>query len=115
MRAWVDAELRSADVAQATIDDATLALTELVSNGLTASPAGGHAVDVTVEVVGDEIVLSVRNRRGGAPLRDVESWGPADPTSENGRGLHIVRSIMGRVEVRNDDDWTTVVCALDAD
>jgi serine/threonine-protein kinase RsbW len=82
-----------------------LAFEELVVNvirhGYADRGTGGHPIDVTVCVRGEEIVLTVEDE--GPPFNPLQAPDPARPTAIEdarigGLGLHLVRKTAKRME-----------------
>lgn len=102
--AWLDD--RSIRVDQS---DVTLALSELCSNAVEASP--GEPYLVRGRTTGDRLVVQVANRsEAGPPPRS--DWTPQDVLVARGRGLSIVEMLSDDVEVQIADGFVSVTAAF---
>ncbi|GAA3785839.1 ATP-binding protein [Streptomyces chiangmaiensis] len=89
------------------VDDATLIVSELVTNAILHS--GGHQVTLSMAVRDGWLRISVHDQMPGGPTVRT-----ADGDAERGRGLFLVESIA---DARGggwgtDDDGATTWCAL---
>lgn len=80
---------------------AALAVSELASNAVQASP--GEDYQVTVEEITDapEFVIGVTNSTSAEAIPPREDWGPQDVLAPRGRGLAIVESVSDSVQIEN--------------
>jgi serine/threonine-protein kinase RsbW len=106
-RGMVRGAARSLGLDDERVDDAALAVSELVTNALEHGGGGDVVVGVTVGLRSLELtVLSATSRTLPAlPLM------PGDATSPRGRGLGIVEMVTDglSIEVRSGNPGTTVV------
>jgi anti-sigma regulatory factor (Ser/Thr protein kinase) len=104
-------ELRAHGMPEPEVCDATLVLSELMSNAIRhARPLPGAQVQVTWTLNGGTLELAVSD--GGGPTRP-RSIRPS-PSSLGGRGLSIVDHLSSRWGVRDDSLGTTVWAVLPA-
>ena len=101
MARWLDALSLPDEV----VDDMALAVTELVTNAVEASPDGGEVV-VRATYHPPDLCLEVVDEGPGFHLHDP----PENPGAEaiRGRGLPIVRALVDLVEVERDGRRTKV-------
>jgi anti-sigma regulatory factor (Ser/Thr protein kinase) len=109
-RQRLTADLDAAGVVQATVGDAALVVSELLSNAIRhARPLPGTSVQVAWAVGNGAVELAVSD--GGAPTRPY----PAHSVSAlGGRGLDIVEYLARTWGVRTDPDGLTVWAVLPA-
>jgi anti-sigma regulatory factor (Ser/Thr protein kinase) len=104
-------DLRAHGMAEPVICDATLVLSELMSNAIRhARPLPGAQVQVTWTLNDGTLELAVSD--GGGPTRP-RSARPS-PSSLGGRGLIIVDQLSSRWGVRDEGPGTTVWAVLPA-
>ncbi len=103
------ADLRAHGVREAAVCDATLVLSELVSNAIRhARPLPGGQVRVSWTLAGGTLELAVSD--GGGPTRP--QGARHSVSSLGGRGLSIVDQLSRRWGVRSDDMGSTVWAVL---
>jgi anti-sigma regulatory factor (Ser/Thr protein kinase) len=90
--------------------DLELAVSELVTNAVEYGL--DVPVTVTVAVMPDAIVVSVRSARTSSAIADPSTWAGPLPAMRTGRGLAIVRSVSDDVTVAADDSSVTVHCTF---
>ena len=96
LRAW----LARADATASEAGDVLIAVGEACANAIEhAGAAPGTTIDVRGQLVGREVVLSVRDR--GA-------WRPPEPHPERGHGLRLMRVLMDRIDIARSDDGTRI-------
>jgi anti-sigma regulatory factor (Ser/Thr protein kinase) len=106
-------DLKDAGVVQSPVDDASLVLSELISNALRhATPlsdgtAPGGTVKVSWDLDSESVVVAVSDGGGQSVPRVHESTG----SSLGGRGLGIVARLSRRWGVRTGDGGETTVWA----
>jgi anti-sigma regulatory factor (Ser/Thr protein kinase) len=106
------ADLRSHGVAEPAICDATLVLSELMSNAVRhARPPPRTQIQVAWTLSDGTLQLAVSD--GGGPTRP-RTERPPSVSSLGGRGLGIVNRLSRRWGVRSDELGTTVWAALTA-
>jgi serine/threonine-protein kinase RsbW len=99
------------------VDDRTvfvirLAVEELFTNMVKYNPGGGPAIGITAVLDGGSITVSMEDR-GGKPF-DLAAANspdldlPMDERPVGGLGLHLVRSLVDRMEYSHTDDHTTI-------
>ncbi|GAC1534030.1 MAG: hypothetical protein NVS3B12_14240 [Acidimicrobiales bacterium] len=89
-----------------TIGDATLVVSELVTNGVVHAPASNIHLDARTGDAG--IVISVTTRL--PPLGALT--GPSAEPDEHGRGLGIVSAIVDNVTISDERGHHRVLCVL---
>jgi anti-sigma regulatory factor (Ser/Thr protein kinase) len=99
--------LAELDVPRSTIDDMALAITELVTNAVEASPSASAPILVHATHSGRELCIEVIDEGHGFSLAETTSR--PGPSSIRGRGLPIVRALVDLVEVDRTDGRTRVV------
>lgn len=107
-RDFVQRVLRDDAVDEATLDDVTLAVSELVTNAVVHG-AGGP-VTVRIETGQDEVVFCVRST--GGPLPDPATWTSPGTSGRTGRGLAIVRAVADTVAVEADGLIVELRCSF---
>lgn len=100
------------DFDQDVVDKAVLAVNEMTTNAVEASPGADYQVVVAVD--GDDLILKVRNRAPSTEIPDSDDWGPNGILAGRGRGLAIVGAIAESVEVVEGADWVEVTARLSA-
>jgi anti-sigma regulatory factor (Ser/Thr protein kinase) len=111
-RQQLGADLRGHGVAEPAICDATLVLSELMSNAVRhARPMAGAQIRVAWMLSDGTLELAVSD--GGGPTQP-RTERPTSASSPGGRGLGIVDHLSRRWGVRRDDLGTTVWAALPA-
>ena len=104
------AELRTRGVAEPAICDATIVLSELMSNAVRhARPLPGAQIQVAWTL--DDGTLDLAVSDGGGPTQP-RTERPASVSSLGGRGLGIVNHMSRRWGVRSDDHGATVWAVL---
>lgn len=104
------AELRTRGVAEPAICDATIVLSELMSNAVRhARPLPGAQIQVAWTLDDGTLELAVSD--GGGPTQP-RTERPASVSSLGGRGLGIVNHMSRRWGVRSDDHGATVWAVL---
>lgn len=102
-------ELRAVGVFDEIADDATVVISELISNALRhARPLPSGDIRVSWSSDADLIHLAVRD--GGATTEPRRAR--ATPSSLGGRGLGIVEALADGWGVRHEDEGTTVWATL---
>lgn len=102
------AALEGADVGESVVYDATLVLSELVSNAVQhGRPLRGGSIEVGWSLDDDRLVLDVRDGGQGDPHAM-----PHDPEADRGRGLVIVGEICRDWHVEHAPVGTRVVAEL---
>jgi anti-sigma regulatory factor (Ser/Thr protein kinase) len=107
-RDFVRMVLRDDAVDEATIDDVTLAVSELVTNAV--GHGAGGPVTVRIETAPDEVVCVVRS--GGGPLPDPATWTSPGASGLTGRGLAIVRAVADTVVAEADGLVVVLRCSF---
>lgn len=102
--AWLDE--RSVGVDRT---DVTLALSELCSNAIEASP--GEPYLVRGHTTRDRLVVAVANR-SAATLPSRCDWTPRDVLVARGRGLSIVEMVSDDVEVQASEGFVKVTAVF---
>jgi len=92
---------------KATVDDMALAITELVTNAVEASPTASAPILVHATYIGQNLCIEVIDEGHGFTMDD--SAARPGPKSIRGRGLPIVRALVDAVEVDRSDGRTRVV------
>ena len=111
-RHQLGADLHTHSVADPAICDATLVLSELMSNAVRhARPLPGTQLRVAWTLSDGTLELAVSD--GGGPTRP-RSGRPSSVCSPGGRGLGIVDHLSRRWGVRSGDQGTTVWAVLTA-
>jgi serine/threonine-protein kinase RsbW len=99
---FLESILREAGVAEETIADVAIAVTEIVNNAIDHGNAGDPAkmVRMSVAIAADELQIEVTDEGGG-----FDPEGVADPLAQEnllreiGRGIFIVRHLMDTIEI----------------
>ncbi len=99
---FLESILREVGVAEETIADVAIAVTEIVNNAIDHGNAGNPAkmVRMSVAIATDELQIEVTDEGGG-----FDPEGVADPLAQEnllrevGRGIFIVRHLMDTVEI----------------
>lgn len=78
--------LRGNGVAPTVVDDSILVLSEMLSNALRHAHPLGEGLEVSWEVQGDDVRISVTDGGGAAP----PAMGAPTHASQSGRGLRII-------------------------
>lgn len=105
---WLEATLRAAGVAAAVVGELRLIAEESVSNVIRHGYADSarHAIEVTVEIGGGEILLELRD--DGLPFNPlaVPAPGPRAPSTERagGWGVHLLQRLVDRADYRREGD-----------
>ncbi|MFB4316508.1 ATP-binding protein [Actinomadura sp. 21ATH] len=108
-RRRLSADLAASGVFEGIVDDASVIVSELLSNALRhARPLPSGQIRLTWNRVGDRLELAVSD--GGAMTEPRR--GPGTLSSLGGRGLGIVEALAEGWGVRHDDDATTTVWAV---
>lgn len=105
-RDFVRGVLRDDAVDEQTVDDVTLAVSELVTNAVVHGSGG--PVSVRIETASDEVVCVVGST--GGPLPDPATWRSPGARGRTGRGLAIVRAVADSVEVEGDGSVVVLSC-----
>jgi anti-sigma regulatory factor (Ser/Thr protein kinase) len=105
-RDFIRAVLRDVAVDGTTIDDVTLAASELVTNAV--AHGSGGPITVRIETAPDEVVCVVRST--GGPVPDPAMWKAPGASAPSGRGLVIVRALADTVGVDVDGPVVMVRC-----
>jgi anti-sigma regulatory factor (Ser/Thr protein kinase) len=109
-RHQLSADLRGHDVAEPAVCDATLVLSELMSNAVRhARPLPGAQIQVAWTLSDGTVELTVSD--GGGPTQP-RTERPPSVSSLGGRGLGIVDPLSRRWGVHSDDLGTTVWAVL---
>lgn len=104
LRDW----LREVAVPGEVVDDLCLAVTELVTNAVEASPTSAAEVSIQAVYADPDIYLEVVDHGGGFSLSS-GSFDEPGPQSIRGRGLPIVQALVDLVAVERRDGTTKVV------
>lgn len=108
-RRRLGAELRAHGIPEASVGDAILVLSELLSNAIRhAHPLPGGQVRVSWSVRSGTVEIAVSD--GGSPTRPHQLRQPV--SALGGRGLAIVEHVSRRWGVRGDDEEMTVWAVL---
>jgi len=105
---WLEAALRAAGVAAALVGELRLIAEEGLSNVIRHGYADSarHAIEVTLEIGEDEILLVLRD--DGRPFNPlgVPLSGPHDPIADRagGWGIHLLQSLVDRADYRREGD-----------
>jgi anti-sigma regulatory factor (Ser/Thr protein kinase) len=104
-------DLRAHGVRETAVADATLVLSELMSNAIRhARPLPGAQVRVGWKLTGRSLEIEVTD--GGGPTQPYPVRTP--PSAVGGRGLSIVGQLSRRWGVRSGEEGTTVWAVLSA-
>jgi anti-sigma regulatory factor (Ser/Thr protein kinase) len=95
------------EMSRTVVDDMALAITELVTNAVEASPTASAPILVHATYIGQDLCIEVIDEGQGFTLDDSEAR--PSPKSIRGRGLPIVRALVDAVEVDRSDGRTRVV------
>ncbi|WP_195210391.1 ATP-binding protein [Actinomarinicola tropica] len=90
------------------IDDLCLAITELVTNAIEASPTSAAEVSIQAVYSEPDIYLEVVDHGNGFSL-DSDTFDEPGPQSIRGRGLPIVQALVDLVAVERRNGTTKVV------
>lgn len=101
-----------AGFAESTVDDISIALTELVNNAIHHANKDNPYKKVTVvfTVGKDKLTISVRDEGNGFSPKNVGN--PLEPNnimSDSGRGLYLVEALMDDVEFKISKTGTEVI------
>lgn len=107
-RDFIRGVLRGDAVDEETIDDVTLAVSELVTNAV--RHGSGGSVAVRIETTPEEVVCVVRST--GGPLPDPATWTSAGVNGPTGRGLAIVRALADDVVAEVDGPFVELRCSF---
>ena len=100
--------MQSDAVDQATIDDVTLAVSELVTNAV--GHGSGGPITVAIETAPAEVVCVVEST--GGPLPDPATWMSPGISGPSGRGLVIVRAIAQSVVADGNGPVVSLRCTF---
>jgi anti-sigma regulatory factor (Ser/Thr protein kinase) len=99
LASWLDRQ----DVARASRDAVVLATHEAVVNAL-EHRRGDTEIPISAKIENRLVTVVVQN---------TGRWGePHSPDEERGRGIAMIKALMTRTQIRNDDDQTTAVMQL---
>jgi serine/threonine-protein kinase RsbW len=104
-RQLVDAELRHSGVDGEVVDRMVLASAEACNNAILHSSSTSY--DVTVDVDGDQAVVTVSDSGSGFDVPDVIEMPAPDAVSR--RGLALMRALVDEVDVTSGHSGTIVV------
>lgn len=107
-RDFTRAVLRGDAVDEATIDDVTLAVSELVTNAV--GHGSGGPVTVRIKSAPSEVVCVVRSTGGSLP--DPATWTSRGVSGRTGRGLAIVRALADAVVAEVDGGVVVLRCSF---
>ena len=101
--------LRELHVPRPVVDDLALAVTELVTNAVEASPSPASEVKIEAGYTEPDLYVEVCDEGDGFTLdRDRIAHGPASH-SIRGRGLPIVQALVDLVSVERHEGCTKVI------
>ena len=107
-RDFIRVVLRDEAVDEATVDDVTLAVSELVTNAV--GHGSGGPVTVRIETAPDEVVCVVRS--SGGTVTDPTTWRSPGVSGRTGRGLAIVRALADAVVAEVDGPVVVLRCSF---
>lgn len=110
-RNLVDEFLERRAASQDLRERAALAVSELASNAVQASPDHTYVVAVEEDAQSGELVIAVTNGASIESIPPNERWGPADILAPRGRGLAILEAISDRVDIEPAGTGAVVVTA----
>lgn len=100
--------LRELGIEGDVVDDLALAMTELVTNAVEASPSTASEVVIHAVFASPDIHLEVADRGGGFTL-GAHTFDEPGPQSIRGRGLPIVQALVDHVAVTRRKGETKVI------
>lgn len=101
--------LREVGVVDSCLSDIGLALTETCTNVLDHVRDGGPAYEVQVGIDDRRCSIRVKDTGPGFDVETRNSKGRVEETSESGRGLELIRSLVDRVKFTAVPDEGLVV------
>jgi hypothetical protein len=90
-------------------DDATLLVSELMTNAVKASRHEGTPIILRLLSDGDQLIIEVWDRNPARPQTR-----PADDGDEDGRGMQVVQALSHRTGCFLTGEWKVVWCELRA-
>lgn len=102
---------RKAGFNESTIDDLSIALTELVNNAIHHGNKDDITKNVTVTFDLDHKNLRISIKDEGEGFNPDQLKNPLDPENlmaESGRGLYLVRALMDDIKFKTTDEGTEV-------
>lgn len=105
VRSWLDELELPRDV----VEDLALAVTELVTNAVEASPSAASEISVQASCNDHHIYLEVVDDGPGFDLDDTNVAHGPGPQSIRGRGLSIVQALVDLVSVERSAERTRVI------
>ena len=97
---------------ESTVDDISIALTELVNNAIHHGNKNdvNKKVTVSFEVDDKKITISISDQgRGFSPNSVSDPIHPDNLMADNGRGIYLVRALMDDVDYKINETGTKVV------
>lgn len=97
---------------ESTVDDLSIALTELVNNAIHHGNKNDSNKKVTVTFTTDEskITISVSDEGGGfSPNKLSDPLHPDNLMADSGRGIYLVRALMDDVDYKISEKGTEVI------
>jgi len=97
---------------ESTVDDISIALTELVNNAIHHSNKDNPDKNVTVAFKADNEKLQVSIRDEGEGFSPTNVGNPLDPDNlmaDSGRGLYLVEALMDDVEFKISEKGSEVI------
>ncbi len=108
---FLEGTLRGFGAGESIVADIAISVSELVNNAIVHGNGSSMEKQVTVRIVrqNDSVTITVSDEGTGFNPADVpDPLANENLLEEVGRGLFIVRSLMGDVEVENSPTGTTV-------
>ena len=105
LRSWLEEMHLPRDV----VEDLALAVTELVTNAVEASPSAASEISVQASCNDHHIYLEVVDDGPGFDLDDTNVAHGPGPQSIRGRGLSIVQALVDLVSVERSAERTRVI------
>ncbi len=101
--------LNEVGVDQTCLEDIALALTEACTNVLDHVTNAGEVYEVTISIDDERCAIRVKDAGHGFEVSEREEDAPVDLTSESGRGISMMRSLVDRVNFTIVPDEGTIV------
>jgi len=103
---------REAGFDESTVDDISIALTELVNNAIHHGNRDDRAKKVTVTFTQtpEALHIAIRDEGGGfEPEKLNDPLHPENLLADNGRGIYLVKALMDNVDYRFPGNGTEVI------
>ncbi len=101
LRVSLGGYLVASDVPRAIIDQVLLAADEAFINAFMHAGDVDGAVTLRAQVLGDQVLVEIRDRGRGFDVRAQDTVTTPDPLVTHGRGLFLIHQVMDQVEVRS--------------